>query len=1616
MAASNFPVPEKMEMKGDLRSNWKFFQSQWENYEIATGLDKKDAKIRVASLLSIMGKDCYRLYSHLDITEEQKKSIVEILTALKNISNRQPTSQEHTETVHQYVAVLRRLSDSCDYGALKDDMIRDRLVIGTKDNAARARMLREPKLDLKKAVDTCLTSEISQEQLKKITSEAPTDTVNYAKHKYKQSNKYKPSTKQKGGKSVPKEHNSQPKYSHKQHDGRKDKSNKRCKCCGGTHDRDKSACPAYGETCDYCGKKNHFTKLCLSRKANTRVKMVEDDDSSDDSVYKVHTVGKVQADGSKWYVDINMQVEENPSKLVKCQMDTGSTCNLMGFKDYCKIVQDGKPSLNTSTAKLRLYDGSALTTVGEHEIKCRIGSNTEHLTFQIVQVDQKPLLSADTCKKLKLLTVNEEVYTVGHSTQEHQQPLTSEQVLNEYQDVFNGLGCLPGEYHMELNESVKPVQHLPRRVPAALKTQLQEKIKELEKLKVIVKVTTPSEWISSMVAVQKPGKLRICIDPKDLNTALQRSHYPMPTIDEILPKLAKAKVFSTLDAKDGFWQVKLDEKSSFLTTFWTPFGRYRWLRMPFGISSAPEEYQRRQHEAVEGLKGVEAIVDDILVYGCGDTEEEAIADHDRNLIGLLERARQINLKLNKKKFRLRMKEVKYMGHLLTKNGLKPDPEKISAILDMPRPTDVKGVQRFIGFVTYLSKFLKNLSGTCEPLRALTKKGHEWAWQKEQEDAFNNIKHLVTNHPVLRYYDVHDDVTIQCDASESGLGAALMQNEQPIAFASRALTSTEKNYAQIEKECLAIVFACEHFNQYIFGRDIIHVQSDHKPLQSIFNKPLLSAPKRLQRMLLRLQRYRLEVKYKKGTEMYIADMLSRAYLPLKSVKEATNDCEIFEVQQQERSRKSFEEINFASGLNVTKKRLQEVGIDLFSIKDEEFMVTVDYYSDFWELDCLGKNTKSTKIIKCLKKHFSRHGIPDYIISDNGPQFASEEFRRFADEWEIEHNTSSPYHSQSNGKAESAVKIAKQIVKKSRKNSTDLWKAILEWRNTPTEGFNSSPVQRLMSRRTQSSIPMSAELLKPKVIEGVKKDITAKRQKAKGYYDMHAKKLPDLQIGEPVRVQLNPTLKENKWQLGTCVEQVSPRSYVVDINGTAYRRNRKHIRSTSEKVIEVPIDIDIQDSVSNNPENKSTEECGCCKEEGYCQTVSFCTLCSAGQHQNQTGQSECEPCDSGYYQNRSGQSLCLPCGRGHYQNRTGQSKCDICQPGQCQNQTGQSECESCEPGNHQTLPGQVQCQPCDPGHYQNQSGQSLCRSCVPGQYQNQSGQAQCEECEKGTHSSLNSSTVCNACRPGHFSNTSGAANCDQCLIGWYQPESRQIDCLPCPAGFESRSPGSANCTVCKKGSFKNETGPENCRQCPKGSFSDQTNSTNCTLCAPGYFQDQNGSDQCFPCHIGVYCNSSGCDTCLPCLQGTESLTEAGVNCTLCEPGYNKSRAGNELCQTCPPGYFTTVQGSLTCKICPNGYFCPQPDKGPIQCPVNSYCPPGSASPTFCQGPFYVIDHKTEGCEYSEEFIALVTGLSLVAFLALIFISVKVYRYRKKRRRLLEETHLLGSQTGQQQYTGL
>ena len=221
---------------------------------------------------------------------------------------------------------------------------------------------------------------------------------------------------------------------------------------------------------------------------------------------------------------------------------------------------------------------------------------------------------------------------------------------------------------------------------------------------------------------EKPnGKLRVCIDPSQtINKAIKRPKYTIPTIEEKLPLLTKAKVFTIVDVSEPFHTIVLEHESSLLTTFQGPNGRYCYNRMPFGIASGPEEYQRRQHEFLDGLRGVINIADDICVFGCGDTKEEADIDHDRNLTNLLEKCSKYDLRLSAKKLQFKSPSVTFMGHKLTDNGVEPDPAKVAATTEMPKPTDKAGVQRFLGMCQYLNKFWHNLSETVLPLRDLTK--------------------------------------------------------------------------------------------------------------------------------------------------------------------------------------------------------------------------------------------------------------------------------------------------------------------------------------------------------------------------------------------------------------------------------------------------------------------------------------------------------------------------------------------------------------------------------------------------------------------------------------------------------------------------------------------------------------------------------------------------------------------------------------------------------------------------------------------------------------------------------------------------------------------------------
>ena len=202
-------------------------------------------------------------------------------------------------------------------------------------------------------------------------------------------------------------------------------------------------------------------------------------------------------------------------------------------------------------------------------------------------------------------------------------------------------------------------------------------------------VDFPTDWVSAIVVTLKPnGKIRLCLDPRPLNKVLKRCHHPIPTIDDVLPELSNAKVFTKVDCSNGYWQVKLDNESSTLTTFNTPFGRFKWKRMPFGISPAGEIFQQRLDQAIDGLDGVRTVADDILIIGNGDTLQAAVADHDKKLLALFERYRAKQIRLNPDKIELKKASMPYIGHILTSEGVQADPGKVQAILEMTKPTDV----------------------------------------------------------------------------------------------------------------------------------------------------------------------------------------------------------------------------------------------------------------------------------------------------------------------------------------------------------------------------------------------------------------------------------------------------------------------------------------------------------------------------------------------------------------------------------------------------------------------------------------------------------------------------------------------------------------------------------------------------------------------------------------------------------------------------------------------------------------------------------------------------------------------------------------------------------------
>ena len=756
--------------------------------------------------------------------------------------------QSNGESFESFVTDLKLLVQDCAYNDA-DKMIRDRIVFGVTSSTIREKLINKGNaLTLEKAIEIAQTHKASKQQLK--TIEAKQDDVHALKkrptHRTKQTQR-----------SQDRDHKRRNEATTERRPTRR--NTPECGRCGYSHTKQKP-CPAMRQECHKCGKLNHFASVC---RAKETIHTIQDNsDDSEDSQDEFH-IGEVTTQKAENEVFVPVKVWEvgNKKKEIHFKLDTGAQVNVIPHKLWKKM--NCKMSVQKTNTKLTSYSGDTLEVKGVCTMSIQYKAASQREEFYIVNTKSPPVLGLEACTKLGVIKLVLSVKNEGPTN-----------FFTEFKDVFQGLGKFEGQHHIHVDRNYPPVVHPPRRLPHALKKRVKAELDRMEKLGVVKKTDEPTEWVNSMVVVEKPNSnnLRICLDPKDLNKAIKRQHYRTRTLEDITPKLTGAKFFGKCDARSGYWTIKLDEESSFLTTFNTAFGRYRFLRLPFGLVSSQDIFQQKIDQAFEGLEGIEPVADDILVWG--STKQE----YEERQRAMLQRAREKGIKLNKEKCQFQLTEVKFFGHILSRDGVKADPEKIAAIEGMPKPENKTELETFLGMINYLSKFAPQLSEITAPLRAMTKQNSVYTWNATIDRVFHEVKEVITKAPVLAYYDAAKDIMLQTDASKNGLGATLLQNGRPIAYASKSLNESQRAYAQIEKELLAIVFGCEKFHEYLYGRQVT-VESDHKPIEAIMKKCLALAPPRLQRMLLRLQKYDITVIHKPGKEIPLADVLSRKYLSI-----------------------------------------------------------------------------------------------------------------------------------------------------------------------------------------------------------------------------------------------------------------------------------------------------------------------------------------------------------------------------------------------------------------------------------------------------------------------------------------------------------------------------------------------------------------------------------------------------------------------------------------------------------------------------------------------------------------------------------------------------------------
>lgn len=730
--------------------------------------------------------------------------------------------QKDGQSFAEYITSLRSQLKFCGYMCAKcdepyaDRILKERIILGLVDKKLQLKLLESPKDKLEDIINKCKIAEMAVTNRQLLSSGT---TVNEVK-------------------TAPPEMSI---------DFIRGKSPQKCYRCGGVYTgQHQRFCPALkdGVKCNKCGGPGHFKSVCRSKSrepTGSGQKQQPKHINVNELQYSFwNNTGKQSSqiqtamhcgknniiENKKFIYRINERANGWFKRMVvggaevEFKLDTGADISCLPIS----IINNLKVNhlLSRSSNQLYAYNNNKINTFGQIKLNCVDVENMlrREILFEVVDSGFQPILSRDECVAMKLLQ-RTSINSVSYESKE--------QFIRKNTDVFEGLGKIPGECSILLKENSVPHLKYRKRIPDSLHTKLKEQLSSMENEGIISPVDYPTAWVNNLQIVEKPnGQIRLCLDPTALNSCIRREHFLIPTAEAIISRLSNKAIFSVLDLKNGFWQLQLERNSSDLTTFMTPFGRYRWNRVPFGINSAPELFMKSMVRIFGDIPNVEIYFDDIFIAGA-DIEE-----HDATMERVLLRARENNIKFNKEKIQYRLEEVKFMGQIIKKNTVKPDSKYSDAIMNLTVPQNKTDVMRLLGMFKFLARFIPNLTTRSTNLRELTKIDSPWSWEEKHKKEFEDLKEIICKSPTLRIFDPKLPLVIQTDASKDGIGCVLMQNEQPVAYGSRSLTASEKKWAQIEKELLAIVFACEKFHHFIYGRSVI-VQSDHKPLETLVKK-------------------------------------------------------------------------------------------------------------------------------------------------------------------------------------------------------------------------------------------------------------------------------------------------------------------------------------------------------------------------------------------------------------------------------------------------------------------------------------------------------------------------------------------------------------------------------------------------------------------------------------------------------------------------------------------------------------------------------------------------------------------------------------------------------------